>query len=140
MNPVNTVTLTHALNDGTTLEISVSLRVACSPDGRLEVMTADAEIDAPPAADFSKQAMTTSRRRMETDAQYLQRLVEMGEGEPRILSRWAKLLKTSYRKLVAEKKAGRIEFVEKRHTRAGNAHLVSAEEMIKAVERLARDA
>jgi hypothetical protein len=138
---MNTVTLTHALNDGTTVEISVSLRVTRSPDGHLEVVVADAESDAPTAA-VSTQATATNkaRRATETDAQYLQRLVELGEAEPRILSRWAKLLKTSYRKLVEEKKAGRINFVEKGHTRAGNAHLVSVEEMIKAVERLARDA
>lgn len=138
MHPTNTVTLTHALNDGTTLEISVSLRITCAPDGHLQVVVADAESGAPAA--HSKQVMSINRRTVETDAQFLQRLVETGEGEPRILSRWAKLLKTSYRKLVAEKKAGRIDFVEKRHTRAGNAHLVSAEEMIKAVERLAREA
>ena len=132
-----TISFTRQLEDGSQLEISMSLRFTRTAEGHMQVAVADARPDTSEAGTEDTMAPPAETRLpKETDSQYLQRLIAIGKAEPRILSQWAKHLKVSLRKLTEEKKAGRIAYVEKRETRAGNAHLITAEEMIKTVERL----
>lgn len=132
-----TISFTRQLEDGSQLEISMSFRFTRTADGHMRVAVADGRPrESEGCTEDTTPLQTETRLPKETDSQYLQRLIEIGKAEPRILSRWAKHLKVSLRKLTEEKKAGRIVYVEKRETRAGNAHLITAEEMLKAVERL----
>lgn len=141
MHPSNTFSFTHQLENGAMLEISMSFKVTRSADGHLQVAIGESVVETPiPVITPDPAPVSTKRSAKESDVQYLQRLIQMGEAEPRILPRWAKLIKNvSLRTLAAEKKAKRIDYVQKGETRAGNAHLISAAEMIKTLERLARE-
>lgn len=137
MHPAQTISFTRQLEDGSSLEISMSFRFTRTDNSHMQVAVVDANDNTPqPEAGFARTSAANTRLPKETDTQYLQRLTAMGQAEPRILSQWAKHLKTSQRKLVEEKRAGRIKYTRKRETRAGNAHLITVTEMIKTVERL----
>lgn len=142
MHPSNTFSFSHQLENGAKLEISLSFKVTRSADGHLQIAIGEPAAESPVAVITPEPAPVSGKRSAkETDVQYLQRLIQMGEAEPRILPRWAAMLTgVSRRKLMDEKKANRIEYVQKGETRAGNAHLITAKEMIKTLERLAREA
>lgn len=137
MHQTQSFTIARQLDDDSILEISMSFRISRSTDGHLRVAAVDSAPVALDAGVAPAEAQTDGTRLSdETDAQYLQRLITMDRAEPRILSRWAKHLKVSLRRLNQEKKAGRIAYAVKGETRAGNAHLITVTEMIKTVERL----
>lgn len=137
MHPTSTFSFTRELEDGSLLEISMAFRFTRNSGGQLQVAVTD--VAAEPRIDEVDDSDTIDRSKRltkETDVQYLQRLISMGEAEPRILARWAKLLNVSLRALNKEKRSGRIKYVEKGHTRAGNAHLVTSAEVMKTLLRL----
>lgn len=132
-----TISFTRQLEDGSQLEISMSFRFTRTADGHMRVAVADGRPrESKGSTEDTTPLQAETRLPKESDSQYLQRLITIGKAEPRILSQWAKHLKVSLRKLTEEKKAGRIEYEQKRETRAGNSHLITAKEMIRAVERL----
>ena len=47
MDPINTFSFTRQLEDGSMLEVSMSFRIACIPNGRVQVAVADVVADTP---------------------------------------------------------------------------------------------
>lgn len=137
MHPTNTFSFTRQLEDGTTMEVSLAFRFTRTPDGHMHLAMADAMALVPAEIVVPCEPQRTDMRLpTESDEKYLHRLITQGLAKPRKLSDWAKCLSVSLRKLTLEKKAGRIAYELKGETRAGNAHLVAADEIMKAIQRL----
>ena len=137
MSSTDTITFSRPLADGLLLQIAVSFSVV-STNGT-HMVTGMVNESAPPATPetpVEAPRLATKRHTGESDEVYLQRLIKRDLAPPRMLSDWADCLSVSLRKLTAEKKAGRLKWVERGETKGGNAHLISANDVLEAVMRL----